>query len=509
MNRDYPAPRSLSRNSSNSVSWGTKIKGAIQVGHGVGEAIRGSLGATDLGPHTGKYTSSGEIAQRGRHEIAQGMARMKGVTTMLPPAPVYDRRHSYPTQQYEQQQQGASAWGRRSASAHQHQHRQNPTTASSPFEKFYEHPYPAEQDQDPGFAGLGAGVDAGRRKEANDRIMPAFIMPSPHPSSALQTPYPPFAPQSRPVSSVHPSRSIAPSQLGVPGPSNPFPTSPHTSIAPPPPARNSLHLSSIPPSPLSSTNDAYHSVPSSTYHTAPSHTSFAAPPMSEPTPSNSRRRLSSLIDRTSKSIRLTGKGKGKAKEKQPEGGNKPGRIRSIRSRASVPDAVRPVYAASPPARVCSPPARIRARDRRLQCALVRRQGRVSPLAHGGGDAGSGARELERPCLARSKWANGPEQAGARAHTLFLSALNIYTTPLTIKIEAVLEWKELAASMKMRSDVRNRSEGATHPNRSDIAMAILPRRKRKLKFQGDVDGSTTVHVSWRLSKTRSNQPPKLK
>ncbi|KAF8183877.1 hypothetical protein K438DRAFT_1133831 [Mycena galopus ATCC 62051] len=136
MNRDYsthrvdPSTNTLSRNSSN-VSWGTKIRGAMQVTHGLGDAIRGSLGATDFGAH--EYTSSGEIATRGRHEIAQGLARIRGVTTQLPPAPVYDRRHSFPTQQYEQPQRARSVWGRRSASAHRSG---NPSTAVHPSTNF-------------------------------------------------------------------------------------------------------------------------------------------------------------------------------------------------------------------------------------------------------------------------------------------------------------------------------------------------------------------------------------
>ncbi|KAJ6468977.1 hypothetical protein DFH09DRAFT_1366084 [Mycena vulgaris] len=322
MNRDYstaPAPSSLSRNSSN-VSWGTKIKGAIQIGHGVGEAIRGSLGATDLGPHN--YTPSREIAQRGRHEIAQGLARIKGVPTMLPPAPVYDRRHSYPLQQYEQQP--ASAWGRRSTSAHQN--RQNPPTTTSPFDKFYEHPYPAEQNQDPGFAGLGAGADAGRRKEGNDRIMPAFVVSPPQTVPTSETPYPSFTRQSVPgtprssqVSSVH-------YQSGIPP--NSTPTSSRSSIAPPLPPRNPLNSPLYGPTPVLPSGPApvdnrYLSVSSSIPHNSPVDSSSTGP---QP-PSNRRRSLSSLVDRTSKNIRLNGKGK--AKEKQPEGTGKLGRIQSM------------------------------------------------------------------------------------------------------------------------------------------------------------------------------------
>ncbi|KAJ7141862.1 hypothetical protein C8R43DRAFT_1016668 [Mycena crocata] len=307
MNRDYLTPRatsgSLSRDSTNgasrNVSWGTKIRGAIQVGHGVGEALRGSLGASDVGPH--KYTSSGEIAQRGRHEIAQGIARFKGVTTMLPPAPVYDRRHSYPTQQYEQQP--ASVWTRRSASAHHNHH--NPPTASSPFEKFYEHPHVAEQDQDPGFAGLGAGIDPTRRKEANDRIQPAFIVPPPLVVSGGYHNHP------MPPNSSTSARSFIPPTL---------------------PPRNSLHPSYVAPyGPTSHGLGLPSSLDSSHFYApAPAHGNGSIP--TDPTTgessshSPSRHSFANLVDRTSKSIRLTGKGKGK--EKQSEG-NRLDRKRSM------------------------------------------------------------------------------------------------------------------------------------------------------------------------------------
>ncbi|KAJ7482320.1 hypothetical protein B0H11DRAFT_2022692 [Mycena galericulata] len=344
MNRDYLAPQqnsNLSRSPSN-VSWTTKIKGAIQVGHGVGEAIRGSLGASDLGPHN--YTSSGEIAQRGRHEIAQGLARIKGVTTMLPPGPVYDRRHSYPLQQYDPPP--ATAWNRRSASAHQSS--PNPTTASSPFDKYYEHPYPAEQDSDPGFAGLGAGADAGRRKETNDRIMPAFVAPPLH-TSTLQTPYPMAANPSRGngggtsrSSSVpahqNPSapRSQPQSMVGMPSSAS---LASRNSFAPPLPPRMSIRPHSVASSsrtPLdrrnapSSITDGQLFIPPSVPQNAPSNSSLSPhPPIPEPSPSSNRHRsLSTLMDKTSKSIRFTGKGKGKEKQPQ-EGTNKPGRIPSM------------------------------------------------------------------------------------------------------------------------------------------------------------------------------------
>ncbi|KAJ7777567.1 hypothetical protein DFH07DRAFT_936641 [Mycena maculata] len=343
MDRPPQPNSSLSRNPSN-VSWGTKIRGAIQIGHGVGEAIRGSLGASDLDPH--HHASSSEIAQRGRHEIAQGLARIKGAATMLPPGPVYDRRHSYPTQQY--QERPASAWSGRSTSAHHN--RPNPPTATSPFEKFYEHPYPAEQDQDSGFAGLGAGIDPSRRKEANDRVLPAFMAPPQHPAPSLQTPYPMLATNSghgtsRPSSAPHISHfQPGPSATDGMSSNSPFP-SPRT--APPLPPRPST-VASYGRTPLDQ-----QSAPSSINN----HQLFIPPPVQRNTASESRppilaspssnnhRSLSTLVDRT-KSIRLTGKGKGKEKEKQPEGNNKPGRIPSMserRTRPASPNASNRVY----------------------------------------------------------------------------------------------------------------------------------------------------------------------
>ncbi|KAJ7058115.1 hypothetical protein C8F01DRAFT_1149584 [Mycena amicta] len=176
---------------SNNVSWPTKIRGAIQVGHGLGDAIRGSLGATDI--QRNNYTSSDEIAQRGRHEIAQGLARIRGMPAALPPAPVYDRRHSHPVQQYDPEP--TPFWRARSASAQASQRQPvnpaNPSTASQPFEKYYEHPYLAEHDQDPGFAGLGAGMDPSMRK---DPVRPVFLTHQPPPAPVMDTPpYPSIA----------------------------------------------------------------------------------------------------------------------------------------------------------------------------------------------------------------------------------------------------------------------------------------------------------------------------
>ncbi|KAF7373408.1 hypothetical protein MSAN_00550400 [Mycena sanguinolenta] len=324
MNRDYsthrlaPSTSNLSRHSSN-VSWGTKIKGAIQVTHGLTDTIRGSLGAKDYGPN--EYTSSREIAQRGRHEVAQGLARIRGVTTQLPPAPVYDRRHSYPTQQYEQPQPAASIWGRRPSSAHHR--RDNPSTASSPFQKFYEHPYPAQQDQDPGFAGLGAGIDP-RRKERNDPIVPAFIAQPPRvqPASSSEMPYPsqiPFpshhdtrypqmAAQSQHSSIPHPSSSL----IGVP-----------SNISSASSLRNSVASTQYGPS-RGSPADPYHeqtnthrSGPSPLHPIEPS----AGPLISELSPA--------LMDHTE----TTRKGKGKERQEQRSGHNKlrrrRGRIKSL------------------------------------------------------------------------------------------------------------------------------------------------------------------------------------
>ncbi|KAJ7620582.1 hypothetical protein DFH06DRAFT_67747 [Mycena polygramma] len=322
-NRNYStqAPgregNNLSRNPSN-VSWGTKIKGAIQVGHGLGEALRGSLGATDPGGR--EYTSSGQIADRGRQEIAQGLARMRGVTTGLPSAPVYDRRHSYPTQQYEQPQRSASVWSRRAASAHQPRHHYNPPTASSPFEKYYEHPYPAEQEQDPGFAGLGAGVDAGRRKEGQDRIVPAFLVHPPQAAAASETPYP--SRTSYPSHGGYSTQASAPHQeYSIP--QSPYSASPSTSgrspIAPPLPPR------SLQPSPYHG-NNAPLSAPSSAHPYSPADSSSTSAHMPQPSTSH-RRSFSNLIDRSKTMRLLTGKGKGK--EKQTEGSQKLGRIQSM------------------------------------------------------------------------------------------------------------------------------------------------------------------------------------
>ncbi|KAJ7619427.1 hypothetical protein FB45DRAFT_930768 [Roridomyces roridus] len=181
----------LSRNSSN-VSWGTKIKGAIQVGHGFGEAIRGSLGASDISASS--YSSSQEITHRGRQEIAVGLARMRGVTAGLPSAP--NRRHSFPTQQYEPM---PSVWHRRSTSAH------NPPTATTPFNKAYEHPYLPEAGPDSGFAGLGAGIDPAQRKGGNEPIVPAFTTAPPR-----------HAPASHAPNSHHAPFGIGDNQLFIP-----------------------------------------------------------------------------------------------------------------------------------------------------------------------------------------------------------------------------------------------------------------------------------------------------
>ncbi|KAF7326876.1 hypothetical protein MVEN_02581500 [Mycena venus] len=348
MNKDYSSPRrltrpppstsNLSRNSSN-VSWGTKIKGAIQVGHGLGDAIRGSLGASDIGPHA--YTSSGEIAERGRHEIAQGLARIRGVTTQLPPAPVYDRRHSYPTQQYEQP---TSMWGRRSSSAHHSQRRENPPTASSPFEKYYEHPYPAQQEQDSGFAGLGAGIDPARRKEGNDRIVPAFLVHPPPPPTASETPY---ASQTRyPAHSASPRMSLYqdPSMLQPSGiPSIQSSTgSTHDSIAPSQPPRIPAQSSSVGPyyEPI---NNAHLSMPSPIY---PADFSSIDPPISDSAQSTGRRGF------LTKTIRSTGKGKEKEHNKLRRG-----RIQSMFGRHSATRPSSPDHDVTEPVDLLDPSTR--------------------------------------------------------------------------------------------------------------------------------------------------------
>ncbi|KAJ7778464.1 hypothetical protein B0H16DRAFT_1503600 [Mycena metata] len=322
MNRNYSTQRQgtsstsgLSRNSSSNVSWGTKIRGAVQVGHGLGEAIRGSLGAADVGPHA--YTSSGQIADRGRHEIAQGLARMRGVTTSLPAAPVYDRRHSYPTRQYEEQ---SSVWSRRSSSAHHN--RENPSTASAPFQKYYEHPYPVEPEPDSGFAGLGAGIDAGRRKEGNDRPMPAFVMEPPHPSAPpSQTAYPSH--QSYSAQSLYPPQTQYPSQqtynaqnLHFQSPTASSAPSARSSVGPPLPPRNSPSVGPY----YGPMGNAHLSVPPPP---APAESLSTGPSLAPPT--DSRHRSFSGF----RSMRFTGKGKGKGKEKHTEGNNRLGRIQSM------------------------------------------------------------------------------------------------------------------------------------------------------------------------------------
>ncbi|KAJ6476190.1 hypothetical protein C8R45DRAFT_372462 [Mycena sanguinolenta] len=325
MNRDYsthrlnPSTSNLSREPS-SVSWGTRIKGAIQITHGLTDTIRGSLGAKDFGPN--EYTSSRDIAQRGRHEVAQGLARIRGVTTQLPPAPVYDRRHSYPTQQYEQPQ---PTWGRRSSSAHQR--RNNPPTASSPFQKYYEHPYPAQQDQDPGFAGLGAGVDPGR-KERNDPIVPAFFAQPPQPASSSEMPYPSQMPYSSQYDARYPQISAQSQHSSIPHPQSSSLIGVPSNISSTSSLRNSVAPAQYgsswgPPA------DPYYGQIDNTRSSVPSHLnpneSSTGPLISAPYPSTSPPGPPAFVDRTE----TTGKGKGK--EKQAHGRNKlrRGRIKSL------------------------------------------------------------------------------------------------------------------------------------------------------------------------------------
>ncbi|KAJ7226854.1 hypothetical protein GGX14DRAFT_555445 [Mycena pura] len=280
----------FSRNSS--VSWGTKIKGAIQVGHGLGDAIRGSLGASDFGHN--KYTTSNEIAQRGRHEIAEGLARIKGAAAVLPSAPLYDRRHSYPVQQY-----ASSVWNRRSISADRQ--RPNPPTAADPFGKFYEQPYPAEQDQDydPGFAGLGAGIDPATRKQRNDRIRPAFLAHPPS-ASAIETRYP--ASGNSQASTMTPG---IPPQLYLNPARNPVPAS------------------------ISSGNSLR---PPSAFDRVDQQSTLSADAPRSEQPSARRRSLSMLVNRTRKSMAFTGKGKSKATSNENEDGSN-----TSNTRLYVPD----------------------------------------------------------------------------------------------------------------------------------------------------------------------------
>ncbi|KAF7320915.1 hypothetical protein HMN09_00178200 [Mycena chlorophos] len=200
------------RPSTANVSWPTKIRGAIQVGHGLGDAIRGSLGATDIKHNN--YTSSHEIAQRGRHEIATGLARMRGVPAFLPPAPVYDRRHSFPLQQYEPERTfwgpsarpaGGSVHRRQTRSHEPPRDRMNPSTASEPFNKYYEHPYLEEpsREQDPGFAGVGAGIDVRKHPP----VQPAFMAAAG--TEAASGPSGASASDSTPYSVASPNRASA------------------------------------------------------------------------------------------------------------------------------------------------------------------------------------------------------------------------------------------------------------------------------------------------------------
>ncbi|KAJ7073271.1 hypothetical protein B0H15DRAFT_806857 [Mycena belliarum] len=350
---------SLSRGGS--VSWGNKIKGAIQVGHGLGEALRGSLGASDPyysqpyqhqqhqhQQHQQQHQqyaprAPGEIAQRGRHEIAQGLARMRGVPLPGPgpvevpprPTPLYRRRaesSSYPQRQYEPRRRlrtrrAAPHLTNSNAGDNGSNDNANPSTTPTPFEKFYAHPYlpsPTPQqdgqaEDDPGFAGLGAGAGAGGRKEAEDRIVPAFVVAPPS-ESGLETPYPSFRRQEgagaghghgyRPGSAPPTRASFAP------------PLPPRTRNSWNPPASASSARSSVdyshaptrssinaPPSPYAS---------SSAGPSSQDHSHLSVPPDASSTATHeapSRHRLSSLLDRTSKSMRFAGAGKGKGREK--------------------------------------------------------------------------------------------------------------------------------------------------------------------------------------------------
>ncbi|KAK7029814.1 hypothetical protein R3P38DRAFT_3188689 [Favolaschia claudopus] len=318
MNRDYARGPQLSRNTSNNVGWGTKIKGAIQVTHGLGEAIRGTLGASDFGgPQNSSYTPSGQIAHRGRQEIAEGLARMRGTAAQLPSAPIYDRRHSYPTHQYEQRAGPmASVLRRRSRSASTQMRRENPPTASEPFEKFYEHPHavPQTRPDDSGFAGIGAGVDPATRKELGGGIVPAFLIqpPAQLPSSR----YPPqpshgnFHPNQGHGGYIQTQYQNPSSLAGVPPMTSP--TTLRSSIISAPPAGdrpNNTDLLSVP-----------------SQH--PGHSSSSASvPSQQPSPSPLR---SSFLGGNK-----ARKGKGKEKEKEPHNKLRRRRRRSFFGRRVV------------------------------------------------------------------------------------------------------------------------------------------------------------------------------
>ncbi|KAJ8518016.1 hypothetical protein ONZ45_g4884 [Pleurotus djamor] len=67
----------MNRNSSGNDGLGDKVKGAFQAIHGIGENIRGTaLGAIDTITKDG--TRNDQIAQRGRLETSEGLARMRG-----------------------------------------------------------------------------------------------------------------------------------------------------------------------------------------------------------------------------------------------------------------------------------------------------------------------------------------------------------------------------------------------------------------------------------------------
>ena len=67
---------------------GDKIKGAFQVAHGVGDAIRGStLGAADSAmSHNEAQAKNAGIANKGSAEYSEGMNRMRGTGGNYPPS---------------------------------------------------------------------------------------------------------------------------------------------------------------------------------------------------------------------------------------------------------------------------------------------------------------------------------------------------------------------------------------------------------------------------------------
>ncbi|KAJ7190583.1 hypothetical protein GGX14DRAFT_47764 [Mycena pura] len=67
---------STTTSSSNRTGIGSKIKGAVQVAHGLGENVRGTiLGGVETALHKDSAANDA-IAERGRAEHADGMAKV-------------------------------------------------------------------------------------------------------------------------------------------------------------------------------------------------------------------------------------------------------------------------------------------------------------------------------------------------------------------------------------------------------------------------------------------------